>query len=71
MIGNKPNANALANETNNKKLLDYKLREQDFDTWVKKQRKEGKVKKGNTDWLQTNCGKANYTGDMRDGKACG
>ena len=51
MIGNKPNATALANETNNKKLLDYKLRETDFDTWIKKQRKEGKVKKGNTDWL--------------------
>ena len=57
MIGNRPNVTALANESrNNEKLLDYKLRQQDFDTWIKKQRKEKTLDKGKTDWLQTNCG---------------
>ena len=68
---NKPNVSQLVNESRNKKLLDYKLREQDFGTWIKKQRKEKTLEKGKTDWLQANCGKANYTGEMRDGKACG
>ena len=52
-------------------IPDNVMRESDHDSWLGKQREENKIYQGKTEWAQPYCGMASFSGEMRNGKACG
>ena len=53
------------------KELDDQLRDKDFDAWLEIQREQDMLTQGTTSWYSKYSGRANYTGEMRQGRACG